>query len=312
MKEAYRGDLDKKRRGLLVCPRVETYGGLIFANWNADAIPLLDYLGEDHRWYLDIIFGSVLGKLEPLGPVMKYRARTNWKLPADNAAGDNYHVPVTHGSAFKLGFLPDYDSAADYVAYFGHGHGMGDIPKPGRVINYDRAIAEHLGPEAVEYLDAVKAKQRERLSPLQVELHSLGEGNIFPNLMYLKINVFHCLGLLQWQPKGPGVTEVRQTLLYDSAAPQSVRDFVRIHFTRENTAAGIFAPDDGENFELVTAASKGAISRTLHLDYSMGLGHEGEVSEPGYPGHLGPRFSEQNQRNFYRYWRELMMAGEGK
>jgi dibenzofuran dioxygenase alpha subunit len=312
IEEAYKGELDKKQYGLMACPRVEAYGGLIFANWDAGAIPLLDYLGEDQRWYLDVMFESVLGKLEPLGPVMKYRARTNWKLPADNAAGDNYHVPYTHGSAFKINFLPDYEDAADYVAYFDRGHGMGDIPKPGRVVNFDRQIAEHLGPEAVEYLDAVKARQKERLSPLQVEMHSPGEGNIFPNLMYLKICVFHALGLLQWQPKGPGETEVRQTLLFDSAAPQSVRDFVRIHFTRENSAAGIFAPDDGENFEQITASSRGSIIRSRDIDYSMGLGHEGEVSEPGYPGHLGPRFSEQNQRNFYRYWRELMMAGEGK
>ena len=44
----------------------------------------------------------------------------------------------------------------------------------------------------------------------------------------------------------------------------------------------------------------------------MGLGHENphpardQWPVDGLPGLLGPRFTEINQRQFYRYWAELM------
>ncbi|MCU1649860.1 MAG: Rieske (2Fe-2S) protein, partial [Pseudonocardia sp.] len=135
--DAYRNELDKTRLGLVEVPRVETYKGFIFANWDADAIPLIDYLGRDQLWYLDIPIEGALGGLEVLGPTMKYVIPANWKLAAENFAGDDYHVLYTHGSAFQIGFLPDYDILADYIAYFDHGHGMGDIPKPGRGLAND-------------------------------------------------------------------------------------------------------------------------------------------------------------------------------
>jgi hypothetical protein len=37
----------------------------------------------------------------------------------------------------------------------------------------------------------------------------------------------------------------------------------------------------------------------------MQLGHE-EEGPRGVPGKLGPNPSEVNQRQFYRFWRELM------
>jgi hypothetical protein len=40
----------------------------------------------------------------------------------------------------------------------------------------------------------------------------------------------------------------------------------------------------------------------------MGVGHDGELEVEGLPGHLGPHFSEQNHRNFYRHWLKLMTA----
>jgi phenylpropionate dioxygenase-like ring-hydroxylating dioxygenase large terminal subunit len=303
---AYRGELDKSRLGLVEVPRVESYKGFIFANWDAGAVSLVDYLGRDQLWYLDMPIEGALGGLEVLGPVMKYRISANWKLASENFAGDDYHVLYTHGSAFQIGFLPDYDTLADYIAYFPHGHGMGDIPKPGRGLQNDLMMAEHFGPEAVEYVQAYSARLAERLSPEQAAVHGLGEGNIFPNLSWIKFGCFHVLGLYQWHPKGPGELEVWQTTFYDTGAPQHVKDFARSQMSQENAAAGIFGQDDGENFEKITESARGAVSRTLDFNYTMGMGHEGEIDEPTLPGQLGPHYSEQNHRNFYRYWAELM------
>ncbi len=60
--------------------------------------------------------------------------------------------------------------------------------------------------------------------------------------------------------------------------------------SQENAAAGIFGQDDGENFEQITESARGGVvSQTRDFNYAMGLGHEGEIHEEGYPpGHLGP------------------------
>ena len=48
----YNDEFDKAKWGLSAVPRVESYKGLIFANWDAGAEPLEDSLG-DMRWYID-------------------------------------------------------------------------------------------------------------------------------------------------------------------------------------------------------------------------------------------------------------------
>ena len=51
-KEAYHNQLNKQNWGLIRVPRVESYRGLIFGNWDEYAEPLADYLG-DAADYLD-------------------------------------------------------------------------------------------------------------------------------------------------------------------------------------------------------------------------------------------------------------------
>ncbi len=310
-KDAYHDELDRGRLGLREVPRVESYKGFVFANWDAGAEPLEDFLGRDMLWYLDIPIEGALGPLEVIGPVMKYRIRANWKLASENFAGDDYHVLHTHGSAFKIGFLPPYDLLADYIACFRNGHGMGDIPRPGRALANDLHYGSMFGPDAVAYVNAFQERLKQRLSPRQAEVHGIGEGNIFPNLSWIKFSCFHTFGLFQWHPKGVDDIEVWQTTLIDSGAPQVIKDYARAQMSQENTAAGIFGQDDGENFERITESFRGAISRESEFDYSMGLGHEGEVVVDGLPGRLGPHYSEQNHRNYYRHWLALMSAEDG-
>ncbi|MEE8519451.1 MAG: Rieske 2Fe-2S domain-containing protein, partial [Dehalococcoidia bacterium] len=100
--EAYYGELDLKGHGLVRVPHVDSYRGLIFGNWDPDAPPLLDYLG-DMTWYMDMLFGRRDGGTKVLGGVYKWVGKFNWKLAADNFAGDAHHLPITHGSAMQVG-----------------------------------------------------------------------------------------------------------------------------------------------------------------------------------------------------------------
>ncbi|ADG06986.1 aromatic ring-hydroxylating oxygenase subunit alpha [Kyrpidia tusciae] len=302
---AYWGELDRSKYRLREVPRVESYKGFIFANWDPNAAPFVEYAGKDFLWYMDLAFEKCLGNFEVTGPVMKLRLRTNWKIPTENF-GDDYHVLYTHGSAFKIGFMPPYDAVGSYNAYCDNGHSVADIPEFGKGLELDRMIAKQLGPEAERYLESVDKKLREKLSPVHADLHQVGQLLIFPNLTFLTFGVFRGIHLFQWHPKGVDETELWQIPLYDSEAPDVAKEYARRFSQRENAPGGIFAADDGENFEQITKATKPYVTRQFNFDYSMGIRHEGEIQIPGLPGVLGRHYSEQNQRNYYRYWLKLM------
>ncbi len=302
---AYYGELDKSKNSLITVPRVESYKGFIFANWDQNAVPLEDYLGKDLLWYMDLAFENALGSLEVVGPIMKQTFKTNWKICSENF-GDDYHVLYTHGSVFKIGFMPPYELVGDYNAYCDNGHGVGDIPKFGQGLEMDRAIAKQIGPEAEKYVEQIHQRLRERLTPVQADLHQIGQLLLFPNLTFLTFGCLRGIHIYQWHPKGPDEVELWQISLYDSEAPDQAKDYARKFTQRENTPAGLFGPDDGDNFEQITESTKPYVSRQFNFNYSMGINHKGEVSVPGLPGHLGRHYSEQNQRNFYGYWLKLM------
>ena len=74
-------------------------------------------------------------------------------------------------------------------------------------------------------------------------------------------------------------------------------------------------PDDHENFERMAEnfAARGAPKRPFN--YAMTVAHDAEDARPPeidgadqWPGHIVPPYSETIQRDFYRYWGELMQA----
>jgi len=66
--EGYHGQLDKDSLGLYQAPRVDSYHGMIFANWEARGESLSEYLGEI-KWVLDILFGRA-DRYLPLNKVL--------------------------------------------------------------------------------------------------------------------------------------------------------------------------------------------------------------------------------------------------
>ncbi len=95
--EAYGDALDRTQWGLSRCPNVVVYKGTVWANWDPDAPPFLDYLG-DMRRYLDYALDHRDGRpggSQILGGVQKWRVRCNWKFVAENFAGDLYQKSPT-------------------------------------------------------------------------------------------------------------------------------------------------------------------------------------------------------------------------
>src|SRR5579862_9725506 len=159
LKEAYHGELERERWGLVPVAQLDQYKGLWFATFDATAPPLREYLGE-MAWYLDTFFDRREGGIEVIGGVHKWIMPCNWKFPTENFGGDGYHTSWSHLSAIRTGFGGDFRVAPDSRGVMlspGNGHcvigvgptTMADIPDPA-VLAYEAEILpemeQRLGP----------------------------------------------------------------------------------------------------------------------------------------------------------------------
>jgi hypothetical protein len=120
---------------------------------------------------------------------------------------------------------------------------------------------------------------------------------------------------MQWQPRGVNESEVWQWVLVERNMPSEVREHAVWSVAQTISAAGLIAPDDNENFERITENVQTPFAAKVPASFVMGLGDEPSLlgqevpGQGGLPGLVGPRFTEINQREFYRYWAELMTSG---
>lgn len=309
-KESYHGRLDRDQWALHPIPKIANYGGFLFGSWDAGAVSLDQYLG-DFRWYLDISIERAIGGWRAVPGFQRYRQVANWKLAAENFAGDVYHLPYSHGSVYRLDIRqvsPLTYAAAPSLANvrFDGGHNVTGIATGAERFEKDLEEAEQYGAEVVDYVRACRDRLEIRLSKAQADVFALGFGNVFPNFSHNNFSALRPFGLYLWHPRSAQTLEAWQWCLIDAGAPEAVQKMARLDFARAQAAAGIAAQDDTENFEQVTEATRGVVGQTLDFNYQMGMHEPGDGRRTGYPGFFGAYFSEHNQWNFYRRWAGLM------
>ena len=162
--EAYYGALDKPSLGLIEA-RVDTYAGIVFATWAADAPSLEAYLG-DARWYLDTVFNRRDCGMQALGP-MKWLEPVNWKTLVDNCS-DNYHVPTSHLSSAmvqsrylgrpRLSHKDQFESPNKHV--FVNGHSLTFRDADDSTPRYVHGMSRDTFQLFQEYYDATIARGR--------------------------------------------------------------------------------------------------------------------------------------------------------
>ncbi|MFM2278034.1 MAG: hypothetical protein RLZZ444_265, partial [Pseudomonadota bacterium] len=109
--EQYGDDFDKEAHGLQAL-RTESYGGMIFATFNNDNIPLVDFLGPQVCRYIDLFMKQGGGfPIKVLGE-HQFTVPMNWKVQLENTT-DAYHFPVVHKS-----FLQSLDGDAEEAFKF--------------------------------------------------------------------------------------------------------------------------------------------------------------------------------------------------
>ncbi|MBS3941014.1 MAG: aromatic ring-hydroxylating dioxygenase subunit alpha [Actinobacteria bacterium] len=328
-KEAYRVPLDRDRLGLVEVPRVEAVGGMLFGNWDPAAPALREYLGEAAPLLERYVDNAGLGGLQFLPQPQKYIMPVNWKLLAENFAGDDYHFKVTHASVISL--MKQNPAAAlshglqkerrfTVATNFGTGaaHGFLELKVGPEAYEEDLAKADKLGPEAVEWVRHRHQVISDGEDDLAYAFHA---GNVFPNLALIGISsALYASGFLLWIPRGPHETEIVQWAAVDRDAPDVVKRRAVMVLKDRQAAAGMVAPDDHENFERIAANVRGTVSRTVPFDYSMAAGIAEQFPDPDDAdyaarwaqrglGTLFPQVSEANQREFYRTWDSYLRGG---
>lgn len=310
-KEAYRGKLDKSKWGLIKAPRVESYKGLIFANWDESAPDLVTYLG-DMAWYLDGFLDRREGGTEVVGGVHKWMIDCNWKFAAEQFCSDQYHAPYTHASAIQV-LAPTPQNKPD-GSPLGDGqterpawaNGLGGVQFAGKGHGSAFFFTENadanvwVGGEVSAYFRETYPEAEARLGKVRA-LRLAGHNTMFPTLSWLN----GTQTLRVWHPRGPGRIEVWVFCIADKAAPPEVKEALKKSHARAFGPAGFLEQDDSENWIEVQKVLRGHKARQTDFCMQMGLGFE-ERREDGIPGITNGTFAETAARGFYQRWVDLM------
>ena len=221
----------------------------------------------------------------------------NWKFPAENFIGDTYHFLWSHMSSIFAGFSPRPTTQSDQsgtAVSTGNGHGIftvasGSTRQPTEVLD--------------EYEAQIRSEVEKRLGPRAETVNPI-VGTIFPNFSILKAST-RCFRV--WQPKGPDHIEIWSWVFTDKAAPPEVKEAIRLVALRAFSPAGALEQDDIDNWEECTRSSRGLVYRRYMLNYQMGLGHD-SYSEEKEGLSSDSCFSDNNQRQFYQRWSDMMAA----
>jgi phenylpropionate dioxygenase-like ring-hydroxylating dioxygenase large terminal subunit len=303
---AYQPGFDKSQWGLIQAAQVATLRGTVWATWDPEAPSLETYLGGAYA-ALDVglrPWDGGNGEIEVLGTTQKWIIPANWKIVAENFAGDVLHG-VSHKSVDLVGIGPKA--------------GEGRRDSPGRIL-----LSAY--PEGHAMLYGIKdvAAERNDYSGCPVtaayfqatwkrRIETMGEeagvapvlGTIFPNMSF---HTQQPRTILVAHPRGPDKTEMWRVYFVDKDAPPEAKKFLRRYYIRYSGPGGMTEQDDMENWGHVTQTAGGTISSRYPFNYKAGLGTGG--ASPSVTGHVveQPLTSEQNPRALYKRWLEFMDA----
>ena len=297
--EQYGEDFNKATLGLQRL-RVESYQGMVFATFNDDAEPLVDFLGDGVRRYIDLFMKQGGGfPVKVLGE-HQFSVPMNWKVQLENTT-DAYHFPVVHKS-----FMQSLDGATEemfdfldkgrgFVEDLGNGHSV-MVMIPGLVDldeNLDDPIPDRFAELAQELRDDGYPEDQVR----KIVRAVTGAGfnlNLFPNVSF-SLSFFRVL-----TPVNVAQTDIRHMALGMDGGPAAAnRMRLRLHEHFQGPM-GFGSPDDAEVWERVQRGTRGGPD--LPVLVNRGLVDE----EPGDHGPRGHISAETGMRAAYPMWKRMM------
>ncbi len=314
--DAYGGEHGFKRKGqtLLPAPNMASYNGLIFINMDADAVPLVDFLG-DFTFYLDFYTRQSAHGLEVRGP-QRWRINANWKIGAENFAGDMYHTPQTHSSVVEIGLFrePKAEKRKDGATYWaGKGGGTTYKLPPGTFDERMRYVG--YTDDMIDRIKGVWSPQHQQV--VGGDGFMISAATCFPNMSFVhnwpKVedgdDVLPFISIRTWQPISENETEVYSWFAVDSGASEEYKKNSYKAYLMCFGSTGMFEQDDVENWVSLTNTAAGSMARRLLLNSRMGLlADDQAVVQPlgpesfHGPGRAQVGYNEHNQRQILRLW----------
>jgi phenylpropionate dioxygenase-like ring-hydroxylating dioxygenase large terminal subunit len=301
--DGYKGIMRKEDMGLRKL-RTESYRGIIFATFNADAEPLADFLGDVTLW-ADRFLKQGGGYPVKVTGTHRFKFNGNWKIQLENTT-DGYHFPIVHRSwmssvdaetAGMLRFMTDPESTCHDL---GNGHSVmhmvpehidldaddGTEPLPPR---FDRVVAElrAAGADDAQIRRLVRA------------MHGTGSNlNLFPSIG-LSSAFFRNI-----RPVSVNETVVEHLALGPDApaeiAVPVIRERLRIHEHFQGPF-GFGTPDDAEGWDRVQRGAQACPEMPIMTN--RGLNREGKAPE-GWP--TAHSTDETGIRAAYQMWKKMM------
>jgi phenylpropionate dioxygenase-like ring-hydroxylating dioxygenase large terminal subunit len=256
--------------------RVAVHGGLIFGTFDEELIDFEEYLGE-FGFYYDMLFRAVDKDLVAVGAPQRWRVPFNWKLGAENFAGDTYHLQTAHASLSEIGMVPPLDDMQ--VAFvteprFGHGFQAVRTPPPADpppVAMTMSWLPGHILPELDKHMNAEQmALINEGAFPLV--------GTFFPNTSWLASPFFFFMRT--WQPISPNEIEIwTWTIAHPDATPEERKGRTQgVNLTFG--ATGMFEQDDMTIFNRIQRMHDSVIGGREEISYA---GRAGDPTDE-WPG----------------------------
>ncbi|MFJ3804364.1 Rieske 2Fe-2S domain-containing protein [Streptomyces sp. NPDC090088] len=318
--DAYGGEDGFRRKGqrLLPAPNLDTYNGLIFLSMDPEAPALSDYLG-DFAFYLDYYTKQSPSGIELRGP-QRWRVKANWKIGAENFAGDMYHTPQTHTSVVEIGLFrePKAEKRKDGCTYWaGNGGGTTYKLPPGTLEERLRYVG--YPDEMIERMK--KSWSEDQLRVIGDDAFMISAASLFPNLSLVhnwpKVadsdDVLPFISLRQWQPVSQDETEVLSWFAVDAEAPEEFKELSYKAYLMCFGSTGMFEQDDVENWVSLTNTAAGSMARRLLLNSRMGLLSDDTEVTPQLtpeqfagPGTAHTGYGEYNQRELLNRWADYL------
>ncbi|MFP5072188.1 Rieske 2Fe-2S domain-containing protein [Pseudonocardia nantongensis] len=314
--DAYGGEAGFKRKGqrLLPAPNLATYNGMIFLSMDPHAPPLEEFLG-DFRFYLDYYTKQSASGIELRGP-QRWRVKANWKIGAENFAGDMYHTPQTHTSVVEIGLFrePKAEKRKDGATYWaGAGGGTTYKLPPGplderlRYVGYPQEMVDRM----------TQQWSQDQRDVVGTDGFMVSAASVYPNLSFVhnwprvaeSDDVLPFISIRQWQPISEDETEVLSWFAVDAEAPEEFKALSYKAYLMCFGSTGMFEQDDVENWVSLTNTAAGSMARRLQLNSRMGILEDDSEVVPELtaeqfhgPGSARTGYSEYNQRALLRRW----------
>jgi nitrite reductase/ring-hydroxylating ferredoxin subunit len=321
----YPEPVDTERMGLRKA-RVDTFAGIIFANWAEDAPSLADYLGE-FRWYLNLMFNRTNRGLEVLGPPQRFVINANWKTASEQFAGDAAHANQLHRSLAGLaGNDPNapeqWQMYAPKVSEKGHGiicfdmKSMIDQMTGGQPLSAMQRLSM-LPPPGVPHELVPELAQTFNEAELQLLADNPPtNGGMFPN-----VGLWNATGIMADRspagflslrthvPLGPDKFEFCMWILVAKDASEEFRERIRRNASTSQGASGFVEGDDAEVWPGITTNARGYIGRQNELKYWALSGNNPPEGWPG-GGNVHSGFSRDDPQWLWwsRYFEYLTGA----